>query len=134
VIPLALMLAPIEAPDAAPAMAALRSCDRDVIRKLTRDEPRRRTDFAAAAYAEQRGIAAERAALVAPPLVAAPVTSPTAVATAPPASLVVTTPALEMRQKQLEDAREVEARWRDLLDELRADFLKNCAGGRVAQD
>lgn len=108
-----LLLAAFEGPEAAPALEAVRRCDRPAMQALTKGEPQRRSQFAAAAYAEQQAIARERAALlgrVAPD----------------PAGFA----ALDARQRQLDDGRTVELAWRALVDELRTDFLANCAQGK----
>ena len=120
----ALMLG-IDVPDAAPVLAAVKTCDRSEMRTLIRTEPHRRTQFAAGAYAEQRAIAQERATLL---------TAPTATT---PTGQVTTTTALaqlDARQKQLDDARATEKSWRDLFDEVRADYLANCTTGKRNAD
>lgn len=117
-----LLAAAFTGPDAAPALEAVKSCDRGAMADMTKAEPHRRSQFAAAAYAEQQAIARERAALL---------TRPTADPTpAGQASLALALGALDARQKQLDDARAVEFSWRSLVDELRADFLANCAQGK----
>lgn len=106
-------------PDAAPALEAVKACDRNAIHDLTRAEPHRRSEFAAAAYAEQQAIVRERYEL--------------GLRLAPPA-----TPgeygALDSRQRELEDARRIEQAWRTLINELRADFLANCTQGKRRAD
>lgn len=98
-------------PDPAPARAAVEQCNRAAMTAITAAEPRRRARFSSAVYDEERAIAAERAALDA------------GKTTASPAAVT----ALEMRQRRLDDARRVENAWRLSLDDLRADFLLNCA-------
>ena len=118
----ALMAAALTGPDADPARAAVQGCDKPAMARLTRAEPHRRADFAAAAYAEQQAIARERAGLYARP--AGDATA------AGQATLNTALAALDARQKQLDDARAVERGWRDLIDELRADYLANCTSGK----
>lgn len=122
--PLLMMAAALSGPDPEPALGAIKACDKASVAALTKAEPHRRSEWAAAAYAEQQGIARERSALLAP-------------GSLPPspagqASLNLALAGLDARQKQLDDARAVERAWRDLVDELRADFLANCAvrGGK----
>jgi len=119
VIHLLILLAAFTGPDPAPALQAVRTCDRAAMMAMTKAEPRRRAEWAAAAYTEQQAIARERAALLAPTAVPA---TPAGKATT---DLALS--ALDARQKQLDDARAVEMSWRTLMDELRADFLANCA-------
>lgn len=117
-----LMAAAFAGPDSAPALDAVKHCDRGAMQSLTKAEPHRRSQFAAAAYAEQQAIARDRADLLERQ---AKETTPTGL-TAITASLA----ALDARQRQLDDARAVEQGWRALVDELRTDFLANCAQGR----
>lgn len=119
---LMLMAAAFEGPDSAPALDAVKHCDRGAMQTLTKAEPHRRSQFAAAAYAEQQAIARERADLLARQQKE----------TAAPALAAIGTSiaALDARQRQLEDARAVEQGWRALVDELRTDFLANCAQGK----
>lgn len=123
-----LLLGGIEVPDSAPALDAVKTCNRVEIRKMINGEPHRRTEFAAAAYAEQRAIAQERATLIAPAPGAPAASSP-----AGQASVANAMAQLEARQKQLDDARAIERSWRDLFDEMRADFLANCNGRKDTQ-
>ena len=117
-----LLVAAFTGPDAVPALEAVKSCDRGAMADMTKAEPHRRSQFAAAAYAEQQAIARERAGLL-----TRPGGDPTP---AGQASLTLALGALDARQKQLDDARAVESSWRMLVDELRADFLANCAQGK----
>ena len=117
-----LLAAAFTGPDAVPALEAVKTCDRGAMADMTKAEPHRRSQFAAAAYAEQQAIARERAVLL-----AKPGGDPTP---AGQASLTLALSALDGRQKLLDDARAVEAGWRTLVDELRADFLANCAQGK----
>ena len=119
---LLLMAAVFEGPEAAPALEAVKRCDRGAMQALTKAEPHRRSQFAAAAYAEQQAIARERSDLLARQAKATVPADQTAIA----ASLA----ALDARQRQLEDARAVEISWRALVDELRTDFLANCMQGK----
>ena len=121
-IVLSILLAAFTGPDSVPALEAVKACDRGAMADMTKAEPHRRSQFAAAAYAEQQAIARERAALL-----AKPGGDPTQ---AGQASLALALGALDARQKQLDDARAVESSWRTLVDELRADFLANCAQGK----
>lgn len=123
-----LLLSGLQIPDPAPALDAVKTCNRVEIRKMISSEPHRRTEFAAAAYAEQRAIARERATLLAPP-----VADPNAGTPAGQASTANALNQLDARQKQLDDARAIEASWRELFDEVRADFLANCNGKRDSQ-
>lgn len=118
-----LLLGGVEVPDSAPALDAVKTCNRAEIRKMISSEPHRRTEFAAAAYAEQRTIAQERAAILAAPAVTTP---------AGQASSATALAQLDGRQKQLDDSRAIERAWRDLFDEMRADFLANCNGRKDA--
>lgn len=124
-MPLSVLLLGLQTPDAVPAMAALKTCNRDEIRAITRAEPHRRTQFAAAAYAEQQAIAADRARLVG---------GQPASENEPSASGLATTALalaqLDARQKLLDDAKATERSWRDLYNELRADYLANCTTGK----
>ena len=123
-----LLLSGVQIPDSAPALDAVKTCNRVEIRKMIREEPHRRTEFAAAAYAEQRAIARERAVLLTPS------TADPAAGTLPgQASTANALNQLDARQKQLDDARAVEASWRGLFDEMRADFLANCSGRKDIQ-
>jgi len=126
VIHLLALLAAFAGPDPAPALDAVKTCDRAAMMALTKAEPRRRTEWAAASYAEQQAIARERAALIAPGAA-----QPTA---AGKASLDLALAGLDARQKQLDDARAVEMSWRALVEELRADFLANCAQTKGERD
>ncbi|MCW1382148.1 hypothetical protein OLX02_04880 [Novosphingobium sp. KCTC 2891] len=124
-IALPLLLLGIDVPDPAPALEAVKACDRVEMRSLIRGEPHRRTKFAAAAYAEQRAIAQERSTVLSGPSSTTPsgqVTTGTALAQ------------LDGRQKQLDDARATEKSWRDLFDEVRADYLANCTTGKRNAD
>ncbi len=124
-IMLAALMLGADVPDAAPALAAVKTCNRSDMRAIIRDEPHRRTQFAAGAYAEQRAIAQERATLLATPPSGASGQATTTAALAQ----------LDARQKQLDDARAIERSWRDLFDEVRADYLANCTTGkRNAED
>lgn len=120
------LAAAFEGPDPAPALATVKTCDRAGMLTLTRAEPHRRSEWAAAAYAEQQAIARERAALLAPGAVPA--------MPAAKAGYELALANLDARQRQLEDARAVEQSWRTLVDELRADFLANCAQGKGGRD
>lgn len=117
---LATLMLGAEVPDAGPALMAVKTCDRVEMKTLISAEPHRRTEFAAAAYAEQRAIVRERAAV----LSAAP-TSASGQATTTNALVQ-----LDARQKLLDDARATEKSWRDLFDEVRADYLANCTTGK----
>lgn len=117
-----LLLSVFDGPDSAHALDAVKTCDRSAMMDISRAEPRRRADWAAAAYAEQQGIARDRAALFA---ARATTSSP-----AGDASFQAGLTQLESRQRKLDDARAVELSWRALVDELRADFLANCAPGK----
>lgn len=117
-IALPLLALAVDVPDASPVIEAVKTCDRAEIRSMIKGEPHRRTQFAAAAYAEQRAIAAERAALL---------VTPAAITPAGQASSDTALLQVDARQKQLDDARAIERAWRDLFDEARADFLANCA-------
>lgn len=117
-----LLAAAFTGPDAVPALEAVKTCDRGAMADMTKAEPHRRSQFAAAAYAEQQAIARERAVLLAKP---GGDSTP-----AGQASLALALGALDARQKLLDDARAVESGWRSLVDELRADFLANCAQGK----
>ncbi len=123
-----LLLSGLQVPDAAPALDAVKTCDRVEIRKMISNEPHRRTEFAAAAYAEQRAIARDRAALLTAPTVDRGADTP-----AGEASTTNALGQLDGRQKQLDDARAVETSWRALFDEMRADFLANCNGRKDSQ-
>ncbi|MFA7585345.1 MAG: hypothetical protein WCY11_03995 [Novosphingobium sp.] len=113
-------------PDARPLLDAVKACDRRAVSAATRAEPARRADFAALIYAQQQAIAAERAGLLAN---RSPEVSP-----AGQASLDLALAALDGRQRQLDDARVIERSWRELVDELRADFLANCTTGKRHAD
>jgi hypothetical protein len=123
-----LLLSGVQIPDSAPALDAVKTCNRVEIRKMINSEPHRRTIFAAAAYAEQRAIADERAALLAPQTADSAAGTP-----AGQASTANALGQLDGRQKQLDDARAIESSWRELFDEMRADFLANCNGRKDAQ-
>lgn len=123
-----LLLSGVQIPDSAPALDAVKTCNRVEIRKMISIEPHRRTEFAAAVYAEQREIARERAALL-----AAPNGEQGAGTPAGQASTANALSQLDARQKQLDDARAIETSWRELFDEMRADFLANCSGRKDAQ-
>jgi hypothetical protein len=123
-----LLLASLQVPDAAPALDAVKTCNRGEIRRMISSEPHRRTEFAAAAYAEQRAIAQERALLL-----AAPVTDPVAATPEGQPGTASALGQLDARQKQLDDARDVEKAWRELFDVVREDFLANCSGRRDSQ-
>ncbi|WP_421851042.1 hypothetical protein [Novosphingobium sp.] len=123
-----LLLSGLQIPDSAPALEAVKTCSRSEIHKMISSEPHRRTEFAAAAYAEQRAIARDRAALL-----AGPTGDPGAGTPAGQASTANALSQLDARQKQLDDARAVETSWRQLFDEMRADFLANCNGRKDSQ-
>lgn len=123
-----LLLSGLQVPDSALALDAVKTCDRTEIRRMIAGEPHRRTEFAAAAYAEQRAIARERAMLL-----AVPTADPAAAAPVGQASTANALSQLDGRQKQLDDARAVETSWRALFDEMRADFLANCNGRKESQ-
>ena len=123
-----LLLSGLQVPDSAPALDAVKTCDRVEIRKMISNEPHRRTEFAAAAYAEQRAIARDRATLL-----TAPTVERGADTAAGEASTANALGQLDGRQKQLDDARAVETSWRALFDEMRADFLVNCNGRKDSQ-
>lgn len=113
-----------EGPDPTPGVAAVKACDRKVMSAIAVAEPERRLRFSASAYAEQQAIARERAAA----------TSGTPAGTQPSQSGAATTELaltqLSGRQRRLDDAIAVEMRWRDLLTEMRADYLANCTNGK----
>ena len=104
-------------PDAVPMEDAVAACDRATMAQLAKAEPHRRARFAAGVYAEQRAIAAERAAL---PAIA---TTPTG-----KAALDNARATLDARQKRLDDTKLTEQAWRSAVDEMRGDFLANCQG------
>lgn len=112
------------APDAAPLSEAVTRCDRAAVAAQAQAEPTRRAEFAMGVYAEQRAIAAERSSLDAatPAVVSGP---------AGGASLTAAREALDARQRRLDDAVRVERAWRDLNDELRAQFLAACTGRKA---
>lgn len=112
------------APDAAPLSEAVSRCDRAAVAAQAQAEPSRRAEFAMGVYAEQRAIAAERAALDAatPVVVSGP---------AGGASLTAAREALDARQRRLDDAVRVERAWREVNDELRAQFLAACTGRKA---
>ncbi len=116
---LLLAFAALVAPDAMPALEAVKTCNRAEIRRLINAEPHRRAEFATAAYERQRAIADARAALVA---------LPPADPAAPPNPAFA---ALDTQQRALDDARALERAWRELFDEVRADFLSNCNANRT---
>lgn len=123
-----LLLSGMEVPDSAPALDAVKTCNRLEIRRMITSEPHRRTEFAASAYAEQRAIAQDRASLLAAPMPGSGAGTP-----AGQASTTNALGQLDARQKQLDDARAVEKSWRELFDEMRADFLANCNGRKDSQ-
>lgn len=123
-----LLLGGVQIPDPAPALDAVKTCNRVEIRTMISSEPHRRTEFAAAAYAEQRAIARERATLL-----TVPMTDPAAGTPAGQASTANALGQLDARQKQLDDARAIEMSWRELFDQMRADFLANCNGKKDSQ-
>jgi hypothetical protein len=123
-----LLLSGMEVPDSAPALDAVKTCNRVEIRRMISSEPHRRTEFAAGAYAEQRAIAQERATLL-----STPTPGPGAGTPAGLASTANALGQLDARQKQLDDARAIERSWRELFDEMRVDFLANCNGKRDSQ-
>lgn len=106
------------APDAAPLSEAVARCDRAAVSAQAQAEPVRRADFAKGVYAEQRAIASERAAL-------------DASAVTDELALTAARSALDARQRRLDDAVRVERAWRDLNDELRAQFLSSCTGRKA---
>ncbi|MBU6206479.1 MAG: hypothetical protein KGQ42_02195 [Alphaproteobacteria bacterium] len=120
-----MMAVALDGPDPKPALAAVETCNREAVATIVRDEPDRRLHFAAAAYAEAQAIAQARVALVTPP--STPATP--AVAT-PAATPAVTSAQLDARQKRLDDAQAVEKSWRELIEELRTDFLAKCMNGK----
>jgi hypothetical protein len=122
---LVLALATVTAPDSAPALAAVQKCDKQAIRAMATDEPHRRTQFAAAAYAEQRAIAQERATLLDAQI------SGSSSGAATTANALAQ---IDARQKELDDVKAIEKSWRDLFDEVRADFLANCSTGKRNAD
>lgn len=109
----------LASPDAAPLSEAVSRCDRAEVSAQAQAEPRRRAEFAMGVYAEQRAIAAERAAFDA----SAPATPSGA---AGQASLTAARDALDARQRRLDDAIRVERAWRELNEELRAQYLAVC--------
>jgi len=115
----------VTAPDPTPALEAVKTCNKQDLRRMITDEPHRRTQFAAGVYAEQREIAQERAALLSAPASG----SASGQATAATALAQV-----DARQKQLDDVKAIETSWRALFDEVRADFLANCTSGRRNAD
>ncbi|WP_333839032.1 hypothetical protein [Novosphingobium sp.] len=115
----------VTAPDPTPALEAVKTCNKQDLRRMITDEPHRRTQFAAGVYAEQREIAQERAALLGAPASG----SASGQATATTALAQV-----DARQKQLDDVKAIETSWRALFDEVRADFLANCTSGRRNAD
>jgi hypothetical protein len=116
-LPLLLAYAMV-APDAAPLSEAVSRCDRTAVSAQAQAEPVRRADFAKGVYAEQRAIATERAAL-------------DASAVTDELALTAARSALDARQRRLDDAVRVERAWRDLNDELRAQFLASCTGRKA---
>lgn len=116
-----LLAAGLVAPDAEPLSEAVSRCDRAAVAAQTQAEPGRRAEFAKGVYAEQRAIAAERAALDA----GTPAASSGAAGLA---SLTAARDALDARQRRLDDAIRVERAWREFGDELRAQFLAACTG------
>jgi len=120
--PLLFLASALAGNDPASALDAVKACDRPAMSVIVRAEPHRRADWAASVYAEQQAIARDRAALLARQ---GSETTP-----AGKASLEAALLQLDARQKQLDDARAVESSWRTMIDELRADFLANCAQGK----
>ncbi len=114
IVPAVLLLG-AAAPDPQPLRAAVQACDRAAMAALTRSEPRRRAEWAEAIYAEQRAIAADRAAIL-----------PGSLSASGQATLASARQTVEARQQQLDDARAVERAWREFYDEYRADFLTSC--------
>jgi hypothetical protein len=111
--------------DPAPALEAVKTCNRNEMRNVIRAEPHRRSKFAVAAYTEQRAIAEARATLL---------TTPPATASAAEPTLGTALAQLDSRQRQLDDARATERSWRELFDEVRAEYLATCAGARRDED
>ncbi|GHC84684.1 hypothetical protein [Novosphingobium pokkalii] len=124
---IAMALATGTAPDSAPALAAVKACDKQAMRAMATDEPHRRTQFAAAVYAEQRAIAQERATLLDAQIAGTPSSSGAATTANALAQI-------DARQKELDDVKAIEKSWRDLFDEVRADFLANCSSGKRNAD
>lgn len=122
---LLILAAGLTSPDAAPLSEAVNRCDRTAVAAQTLAEPRRRAEFALAVYAEQRAIASERGALDAAP----PATMSSA---AGQATVQAARDALDARQRRLEDAIRVEHAWREVNDELRAQFLAACTGRKAS--
>jgi len=114
----ALLAFAMVAPDPAPLSEAVARCDRGAVATQAQAEPARRAEFAKGIYAEQRAIAAERAALDASSLTDAQAST-------------AARDALDARQRRLDDAVRVERAWRDLNDELRAQFLASCTGRKA---
>lgn len=119
-IPSLVLALAIAAPDPAPFSTAVQRCDRDWIAEQAKAEPARRTAFALGVYNEQRAIAEARAGLDGGPA------TPSGPAGA--ASLTAARDAIDARQRRLDDAVKVERAWRDLNDELRAEYLASCTG------
>ena len=115
ILALSLAASVVTGPDAAPALDAVKRCDTEAMQAITKAEPHRRSEWAAALYAEQQSIARERLELAAR----------AALQPALPDDLAVQA-ALDARQRQLDVAKGVENGWRSLLEELRLDFLANC--------
>lgn len=119
------LLLGVTPPDPSPLRSAVEQCDRGAVAELVRAEPRRRAEFAAAIYREQRAVATDRAGV----LTAAAGTSP-----AGATNLAAARTALDARQQQLDDARAVERAWRDFVEEERADFLASCTAKKRDHD
>ena len=115
ILALSLAASVVTGPDAAPALDAVKRCDTEAMQAITKAEPHRRSEWAAALYAEQQAIARERLELAAR----------AALQPALPDDLAAQA-ALDARQRQLDVAKGVENGWRSLLEELRLDFLANC--------
>ena len=115
ILALSLAASVVTGPDAAPALDAVKRCDTEAMQAITKAEPHRRSEWAAALYAEQQAIARERLELAAR----------AALQPALPDDLEAQA-ALDARQRQLDVAKGVENGWRSLLEELRLDFLANC--------
>jgi len=113
-IVLPFLLLGLQSPDSAPVLEAVKVCDRVQIRTMISGEPNRRIEFAAAAYAEQRAIAAQRAAVL----------------IGPPEQAATGLAEVEARLRALDDARQIERAWRDFFDEARAGYLANCTSGK----
>ena len=116
-----LALAPLAsvllAPDPAPVVDAVGTCDRAAMTSVTKAEPHRRAAFAVAVFQDLRTLANERAQAEALPVLPKDASGRAALQAA-----------IDAKRKQVEDARATESAWRSALDELRADFLINCSG------